>query len=91
MKNHVSVYLSHFDYAAESFDDLYIPCEVCKNPAVDINHIEPRGMGGSKKKDGIENLVAMCRLCHIEFEQKRISKDTLRYKHFNLLRAHANR
>ena len=42
----------------------WIPCEVCGAKAVDIHHIEARGMGGSKTKDVIENLMALCRSCH---------------------------
>ena len=43
-----------------------IPCEVCNAPATEIHHITPRGMGGSKKRDNIENLMAVCRACHNE-------------------------
>lgn len=42
----------------------FIPCEICEAPAVDIHHIHCRGMGGSKDKDVIENLMAVCRHCH---------------------------
>ena len=84
MKKHTKVYLNHFGYKSLYFDDLYIPCEWCdglKGKAVDVNHIEARGMGGGKTKDYIENLVGMCRACHIDFEAKRISKEELREKH----------
>lgn len=62
MKKHVKIYLEYFNYDNGDF----MPCEVCENKAVDIHHIEPRGMGGSKKKDKIENLIALCRSCHIK-------------------------
>lgn len=43
----------------------FIPCEYCQmDQAVDIHHIEARGMGGTKKRDTIENLMALCRTCH---------------------------
>jgi 5-methylcytosine-specific restriction endonuclease McrA len=42
----------------------WIACEVCGATAVDIHHIESRGMGGSKHADTIENLMALCRTCH---------------------------
>jgi 5-methylcytosine-specific restriction endonuclease McrA len=42
----------------------WIGCEVCNNKAVDIHHIQPRGMGGSKLRDTPENLIALCRACH---------------------------
>ena len=44
--------------------DDFISCEVCGAKAVDIHHIEPKGMGGSKNKDFIANLIALCRSCH---------------------------
>ena len=42
----------------------FMPCEVCNQPAVDIHHIDARGMGGSMLKDILENLMALCRACH---------------------------
>ena len=63
MKKHTKVYLDYFGYGMDSF----IPCELCNSRAVDIHHIDCRGMGGSKDKDNIENLMALCRNCHIEY------------------------
>lgn len=67
----------------ERFEDMYIPCEWndCGAPAVDINHIDPRGMGGSKLKDDLENLAGMCRHHHEEFEAGKIDKEELRRQH----------
>lgn len=58
----------------------HIICEIphCKEIAVDINHIEPRGMGGSKTKDFEENLIAMCRKDHNKFEAKEYAKEYLK-------------
>lgn len=39
-------------------------CEICGSQAVDIHHIKSRGMGGSKKSDVIDNLMAVCRKDH---------------------------
>jgi 5-methylcytosine-specific restriction endonuclease McrA len=64
MKIHTQIYLDYFGINEE---DPFIPCEVCDKRAVDIHHIEARGMGGSKKKDDIENLMALCRECHLEY------------------------
>lgn len=63
MKPHVKIYLDYFD-----FPD-FTPCEICTKKAVDIHHIDSRGMGGdpTKSKDVIENLMALCRECHIEY------------------------
>lgn len=77
MKKHVKVYFDFFGYGIDSF----IPCECCGSRAVDIHHIECRGMGGSKTKDKIENLMALCRSCHIEYGDKKHHMDYLRERH----------
>jgi hypothetical protein len=77
MKKHTSIYLNHFGYGADDF----IPCEVCGVRAVDIHHILCRGMGGSSTKDNIENLMAVCRSCHIKYGDKKQYIDFLKTKH----------
>ena len=77
MKKHVKIYMDYFDYGIEDF----IPCEVCGSKAVDIHHIENRGMGGSKQKDVIEYLQALCRKCHIELGDKEHHKIYLKILH----------
>ena len=77
MKRHVKIYLRFFGYGEEDF----IPCEVCGAKAVDIHHIDCRGMGGSKEKDDVENLMALCRSCHVEYGDKKGFMDFLRQKH----------
>jgi 5-methylcytosine-specific restriction endonuclease McrA len=67
LKNHTKIYFEYFGYDVTSF----VPCEICEKKAIDINHIKPRGMGGSKKMDNIENLMAVCRECHIEYADKK--------------------
>ena len=52
------------EYFGFVLDD-FIPCEICGTRANDIHHIENRGSGGSKTKDHIENLMAVCRPCHL--------------------------
>ena len=42
----------------------YIACEMCNAPGQDIHHIQARGLGGSKNRDYIENLICLCRACH---------------------------
>ena len=67
MKKHVKIFLQNFGYGEQDF----IPCLMCGKKAVDIHHIEARGMGGSKTKDTIDNLVALCRKCHIKAENNK--------------------
>lgn len=69
--------MAHFDFGIEDF----IPCEVCSRRAVDIHHIEARGMGGSNKKDHIENLMAVCRECHNKYGDKVDYKPMLKEIH----------
>lgn len=38
-------------------------------------------MGGGKTKDEIENLMALCRRCHIEYGDKKEHKEFLKEKH----------
>jgi len=81
MKKHTKIYLNHFKY--DISDTIY--CEVCNAVAVDIHHIESRGMGGSKFADTIENLQALCRSCHIEYGDKKQHKEYLKGIHYRLL------
>jgi len=59
----------------------FIPCEVCGSQAVDVHHIEARGMGGNKKADIIENLMGLCRKCHIGYGDKKQHKEFLKDIH----------
>lgn len=77
MKKHTAIYLNYFGYDTTDF----IPCEVCGSQAVDIHHLECRGMGGSKNADHIENLQALCRKCHITYGDKKQHKDFLIITH----------
>lgn len=77
MKKHTKLYLDYFGYGIEDF----IPCELCNSRAVDIHHISCRGMGGTKKEESIDNLMALCRECHIEYGDKKDWIDYLKDKH----------
>jgi len=77
VKKHVKIYFSYFGYDQSDF----IACEVCGDKAVDIHHIECRGMGGSKEADKIENLQALCRECHVKYGDKKDFKEFLQKIH----------
>ena len=78
MKNHTKIYFKAMGINPVEF----VSCEVCGRRAVDIHHIEPRGMGGSKTLDVIENLMALCRECHHEADfGVELSKDFLKAVH----------
>ena len=77
MKKHTKVYLQAMGYDTTD----WIPCEVCASQAVDIHHIEARGMGGSKHADVIENLMGLCRKCHVEYGDRKDIKDWLQSIH----------
>lgn len=59
----------------------FVPCEMCGSTAVDIHHIDARGMGGSKEKDNIDNLMALCRECHVHYGDIKEFKQHLRNAH----------
>ena len=81
MKPYVKLYMDAFRYDIGDF----IPCEVegpnCGNRAVDVNHIDARGMGGSKTKDYIENLMGTCRECHNDYGDIKDAKPILKAIH----------
>ena len=68
-----------------------ISCEVCGKSGridgggFDIHHIVPKGMGGSKEKDYIANLILLCRACHDDAHAEKISKTELRNIHLTNL------
>lgn len=82
MKKYTRTYLNYFGYDETDF----IPCEVCNKQAVDIHHIQAKGMGGSKTKDNIENIMALCRECHIKYGDKKQYKDFLTDIHATKIR-----
>ena len=75
MKNHTNIYFNFFGY---DVSDDYIPCEMCETKAVDIHHLEKRI---KTKNDFIENLVALCRDCHINAESDSCFNMYCRIKH----------
>jgi len=77
MQKHTKVYMKFFGY--EEGD--YIPCEMeCGSRAVDIHHLERRTRN-KVTNDYIENLVGLCRDCHISAESDKSFNMYTRIKH----------
>jgi predicted HNH restriction endonuclease len=74
MKKHTKIFFDYYDITPGEF----IGCYICGKTAVDIHHIEPRGMGGSKTKDVIDNLIPLCRSCHEAAHANQLTKDYLK-------------
>ena len=77
MQKHTKVYMNFFNYAEGDT----ILCEMeCGSVAVDIHHLERRTRN-KVTNDFIENLVGMCRSCHIKAESDRCFNMYARIKH----------
>lgn len=89
MKKHTKNYLNGMQIQIlERFEDMCIMCEwCCRSLAVDIHHISARGAGGSKLKDTVDNLVALCRECHKLAEARKINKEELKRRHLKNISA----
>jgi hypothetical protein len=77
MKPHTKIYMGAMGFDISDF----IPCEICGTKAVDIHHIEARGMGGTSQADTIENLMAVCRPCHKKYGDKERYMERLKMIH----------
>lgn len=82
MKKHTKIYTTFFGIGEQDTP----MCEMCSTIAVDVHHIEARGMGGSKTKDYIENLVGLCRSCHNKAEKSKSFNQQVKKKHLAILR-----
>jgi 5-methylcytosine-specific restriction endonuclease McrA len=77
MKPYQKTYFAYFGYDEHDRPD----CEVCGKIANDLHHIKARGMGGSKHRDNIENIMALCRPCHEFYGDKKQHMDFLIITH----------
>ena len=84
MKPHIKLYMKHFGYVLTDC----IQCELCSDRAVDIHHIECRGHGGTKRKESIDNLMALCRMHHEQYGDRKQYKHMLKQKHEEILTVH---
>ena len=76
MQKHTKIYMQFFNYEEQDF----IPCEMCNSQAVDIHHLEKRTRN-KITNDYIENLIAVCRDCHIKAESDSMFNMFCRIKH----------
>lgn len=83
MTKHLKIYLEGSGFNKEDFIRCEIEGENCSCMATEIHHIDARGMGGDPqgKKDVFENLMAVCRCCHEEYEGNKDFKPLLRKIH----------
>jgi hypothetical protein len=87
MQKHTKIYFDYFGVEYDQSGWHNCKSEISGLKAQDIHHIECRGMGGSKTKDNIENLMALTREEHEQFGDKKQYVDFLREIHRN----HINR
>ena len=40
-------------------------CAICLRPGIEVHHIWPKGMGGSKERDIPENWISLCHSHHM--------------------------
>ena len=86
MKKHTKIYMEYFSYHLSD----WMPCEICGCEAVDLHHIEARGMGGSNERDVIENLMALCRGHHVFYGDKKQYKQMLIDVHTKFMEKNGN-
>ena len=77
MKKYLRMFMKYYGYTeADSYSEL---CWYCaKNVWVEVHHIISRGMGGSKLRDTVDNLIPLCRSCHEDSEVINKQKDKLK-------------
>ena len=76
MQRHTKNYMTHFEIAEQDKP----LCEICKCVAVDVHHIVKRDKN-QPKYDNIENLILLCRGCHVKAHANKITKGVLLLAH----------
>ena len=86
MLKHTKIYFDFFEIEYDQQSGWHnCISEISGLPATDIHHIERRGMGGSKNKDKIENLMALTRDEHDKYGDKPEFMDYLKEIHGNYI------
>ena len=83
MKKHIRIYTDYFQIGEQDRHQCEMPG--CNSIAVDVHHIENRGMGGSKLKDHITNLMGLCRNHHNQCEHGQITRDNQKRIHIRFM------
>jgi hypothetical protein len=77
--------MEYFGYGMDDF----IPSELSPNKrCVTVHHIDCRGMGGSKDKDNIENLMGLTMEEHIKYGDKIQWIEFLQHIHNEFMKNH---
>jgi 5-methylcytosine-specific restriction endonuclease McrA len=87
MQKYAKNYLEYFGYTVADF----IPCECCGAKSHDFHHIVPRskfGKNNKEEQDRVENVMALCRLCHVRYGQNKRYNDFLQELHNKTIEYH---
>lgn len=90
MQKHTKIYFDFFGVEHDPVSGWHnCKSEISGDPADDLHHIERRGMGGSKTKDNIENLIALTREEHEQYGDKKQHIEYLKQVHSNYIKKFA--
>jgi len=84
MKQYLKTYITFFGYGETDF----MESELSGNRAVNVHHIDCKGMGGSRLKDTIENLMALTFTEHMQYGDKKHYMLFLYTKHIRFIKRH---
>jgi hypothetical protein len=86
MKKHTKIYFDFFKIEYDPVSGWHnAVSEISGLPSKDVHHIDCKGMGGSKTKDNIENLMALTREEHEQFGDKKQHIEYLKEVHSNYI------
>lgn len=85
---HKKVYLDFFGFKVAT--DCFCEIPHCGRIAVDVHHIECRGIGGTTAVEDINNLMGLCREHHLEYGDKKQWKEFLQIVHEKFIKKHKN-
>jgi hypothetical protein len=71
MKPYIKIFYNYHKLTTSDF----IHCAICEAEATDIHHISGKPIGNkSKRYDVPENLIPVCRSCHNDIHNEKISE-----------------